>query len=207
MSEQIRSQLINCIVFDFARTLCSDPYFLPLGPVFLEIVSERIFGQSSEQWADRWMRGEVSSREIVAHLSRLSGLTEDAILDGLHDGCRTLRFNPAVWEFAKAQKRAGRKAVLATANMDVFSQIVVPSHSLFSVFDVIVNTSDFGTLKKEVLWQEAFRRLGNGVTFSNSLLIDDSPRMVSMFRDMGGAAHQYTNDGEFQDWLAGNGFH
>ena len=207
MSEQIRSQLINCIVFDFAWTLCSDPYFLPLGPVFLEIVSERIFGQGSEQWADPWMRGEISSHEVAAYLSGLSGLTKEAILDGLHDGCRTLRFNPAVWEFAKAQKRAGRKTVLATANVDVFTEVVVPSHSLASIFDVIVNTSDFGTLKKEVLWQEAFRRLGNGVTFSNSLLIDDSPRMTSMFMEMGGAAHQYTNDSEFHDWLGGNGFH
>jgi len=207
MSEQVRPHLIKCIVFDFAGTLCSDPYFLPLGPVFLEIVSERIFGQNSEQWADPWMCGEISSREIAAHLSRLSDLTEDAILGGLHDGCRTLRFNPAVWEFANVQKRAGRKAVLATANMDVFTQIVVPSHSLASIFDVIVNTSDFGTLNKEVLWQEAFRRLGYGVTFSNSLLIDDSPRMTSTFIEMGGAAHQYTNDGELQDWLAGNGFY
>ena len=205
MSEQIRSQRVNCIVFDFAWTLCSDPYFLPLGPVFLEIVSERIFGQSSEQWADPWMCGEISSHEVAAYLSGLSGLTKEAILDGLHDGCRTLRFNPAVWEFAKAQKRAGRKTVLATANMDVFTEVVVPSHSLGSIFDVIVNTSDFGTLKKEMLWQEAFRRLGNGVTFSNSLLIDDSPRMVSMFRDMGGVAHQYTNDIEFHAWLVRNG--
>ena len=207
MSEQIRSQLINCIVFDFARTLCSDPYFRSLGPVFLEIVSERIFGQSSEQWADPWMRGEISSHEVAAYLSGLSGLSKEAILDGLHDGCRTLRFNPAAWEFAKAQKRAGRKTVLATANMEVFTEVVVPSHSLSSIFDVIVNTSDFGTLEKEVLWQEAFRRLGNGITFSNSLLIDDNPRMVSMFTDMGGVAHQYTNDSEFHDWLAGNGFH
>ena len=187
--------------------LCSDPYFLPLGPVFLEIVSERIFGQSSEQWADPWMRGEISSHEVAAYLSGLSGLTKEAILDGLHDGCRTLRFNPAVWEFAKAQKRAGRKTVLATANMDVFTQIVVPSHSLSSVFDVIVNTSDLGTLKKEVLWQEAFRRLGDEINFPNSLLIDDSPQMVSMFRDLGGVAYRYTNDSEFQNWLAGNEFH
>lgn len=207
MNEQVRPTEVKCVVFDFAGTLCSESYFRPLGAAFLDLVAERVFGHSSEQWADPWMRGDISSHEIAAHLSRLSGLTEDAILDGLHDGCRTLGFNAAVWAFAKAQEREGRKTVLATANMDVFSEIVVPSHSLSIVFDVVVNTSDFGTLEKEVLWQEAFHRLGDGITFSNSLLIDDSPRMISIFRDMGGAAHQYTNDSEFQHWLAGNGFH
>jgi FMN phosphatase YigB (HAD superfamily) len=203
----MRPELIKCVVFDFAGTLCSCPYFRPLGPAFLDLVTERIFGKSSEQWADPWMRGDVSRNEIAAYLSQLSGLSENAVLQGLYEGCRTLRFNKAVWEFAKAQRHADRRTVLATLNMDVFSQIVVPSHSLSSIFDVIVNTSDFGTLKKDVLWQEAFRRLGDGITFSNSLLIDDSPLMVSMFRDMGGVAHQYTNDGEFQAWLAGNEFH
>ena len=206
-STQMRPELIKCVVFDFAGTLCSCPYFRPLGPAFLDLVTEKIFGKSSDQWADPWMRGDLSSREVAAYLSGLSGLTEDAILNGLQKGCRSLRFNPAVYEFAKAQKRAGRKTVLATLNMDVFSQIVVPSHSLSSVFDVIVNTSDLGTLKKEVLWQEAFRRLGDEINFPNSLLIDDSPQMVSMFRDLGGVAYRYTNDSEFQNWLAGNEFH
>ena len=195
---------INCVVFDFAGTLCSDRYFVPLGPEALDAIGDLVFGDNSAEWADPWMRGELTSRDAAAYLSKHLPYSQEKILGALHEGCGQLTFNRAVWEFAKTQRSARRNAVLVTANMDVFSEVVVPAHGLYSVFDVILNTADHGTLDKLALWQKAFRQLGNGYSFASSLLIEDSPDMVALFREMGGTAHQYVGDPELQAWLARN---
>ena len=90
--------------------------------------------------------------------------------------------------------------------MDVFSEVVVPSHGLDSVFDLVLNTSDHRTLDKAVLWRKALRTFGPGFSFSTSLLIDDSPRMISLFRSLGGHAYQYKEDHAFRAWLEETGF-
>jgi len=197
---------IRCVVFDFHKTLCSEPYFLPLGLPFVDSVGELVFGGNSEKWADPWMRGDLSSDDIAEYLSQHCTYKRTEILNGLRQGCANMHFNPGVWQFAQAQKRSGRKTVLATANMDVFTEVIVPSHSLQTVFDVIMNTADIGTLEKEVLWQQALHELRDGASFSNSLLIDDSAPMVSLFAELGGAAYQYVGDDELRRWALLNGF-
>ncbi len=119
----------------------------------------------------------------------------------MEEGCRHLDFNPAVWNFALAQKPAGRKTALVTGNMDVFTKVVVPAHGLDQLFDVILNTADFGEIRKEVLWPMAFERLGGGIGYANSLLIEDGESEPAKFRALGGLAYQYRNDGLFLDWL------
>ena len=197
---------IRCVVFDFYKTLCSEHYFLPLGLPFVDSVAELVFGDNSEKWADPWMRGDLSSADIAEYLSRHSTYTKVEILDGLRQGCANMHFNPEVWRFAQSQKRSGRRTVLATLNMDVFTEVIVPSHTLESMFDVIVNTADIGTLEKDLLWQQAFDALPDGVSFSNSLLIDDSATMVSLFSELGGTAYQYGHDDELRKWAILNGF-
>jgi hypothetical protein len=43
---------VQCVVFDFADTLCSTPYFMPLGEANEKAISPLIFGANSSQWAD-----------------------------------------------------------------------------------------------------------------------------------------------------------
>ena len=57
-------------------------------------------------------------------------------------GCKDLDFNEAVLNFALAQRSQGRRTAIVTANMDVFSDVVVPAHRLDEKFDVIINSSD-----------------------------------------------------------------
>jgi hypothetical protein len=85
--------------------------------------------------------------------------------------------------------------------MDVFSEVVVPAHGLDRVFDVILNTADYRELRKEVLWDGAFALLGDGLGYSNSLLIEDGPAEPARFRARGGHAYQYTDDTHFGAWL------
>ena len=195
------SPTTRCVIFDFANTLSHTPYFWPLGPEFLTIVTEGIFaGDNKALWASPWCRGEISSEDIAKRLSGLSGLTPQRILKGLNEGCANLQLNPAVWRFAQAQRSQGRHAVLATVNMDVFTRIVAPAHGFNRVVDLVVNSSDHGTDDKMTLCEIALRQL-DGCTFEDSLLIDDSAGATDAFRERGGTVYHYTSDEAFAKWL------
>ena len=192
---------IHCIIFDFYQTLCSDDYFKPMGPEFLQIVEQAIcHGENKKRWASRWCCGTLSSADIADYLAGLTGHTPERILSALDEGCAHLHMNPAIWRFAQAQRALGRATVLATVNMDVFTRIVAPAHDLHRVFDVVVNSADYGTEDKNALCEMAFNRLDD-CTFANSLLIDDTPHVIDAFRARGGTTYQYTTDEAFAQWL------
>lgn len=201
----LTDSLIRCVVFDFANTLSFTPYFWPLGEEFLTVVTEAIFtGENKALWAGPWCRGELSSEDIANYLSGLTGVPTKRILMALDEGCSNLQLNPAIWRFAKSQRAQGRHSVLATVNMDVFTRVVAPAHGFDRVFDVVVNSADFGTEDKNALCDIAFSRL-EGCTFQNSLMIDDSARVTEAFRNRGGIAYQYTSDEAFAEWVDGDG--
>lgn len=91
--------------------------------------------------------------------------------------------------------------MLVTANMDIFTDVVVPAHSLESMFDLVLNTADFGVLDKGVLWRYAFDTFGPGHDYGSALLIEDSPDAIANFRLRGGAAYQCMDDMAFANWL------
>lgn len=188
---------IRCIIIDFANTLCSELYFGTLGAGFQALVSKEIFGEANnKRWSTPWCCGRLSSEDIAAHLAGLTGIAPERILVALAESCANMHFNPAIWRFAQMQRALGRRTVLATVNMDIFTQVVVPAHGLDRIFDVVVNSSDYGTDDKNALCEIALAQL-DGCTFANSLLIDDSAAAIAAFRVAGGMAYQYTNDAAF----------
>lgn len=191
----------TCVVFDFGFTLSSDLYFKLLGSEAREHVDNMITGREDPHISLGWLAGQLSSRDVANYLSPKTGLEPDIILSALYEGCAQTELNEAVWEFARHQRKLGRKTALVTANFDVFSEVVVPARGLDAVFDGIVNSSDYGTGDKNVLWPIAFDLLGEGYGFSSSLLIEDSPQQVERFRELGGVAYQYTDDVAFNRWL------
>jgi FMN phosphatase YigB (HAD superfamily) len=196
---------IHCIIFDFADTLSPTPYFWPLGEDFCAVVTQAIFaGENTTRWASPWCCGTLSSGDIANYLSGLTEYTPERILAGLDDGCANLQLNPAIWRFAQAQRAQGRRTVLATVNMDVFTRVVVPAHGFDQVFDVVVNSADYGTEDKNALCEIAFSQLDD-CTFENSLLIDDRQKYLDAFRARGGMACRYTTDEAFAEWAQGSG--
>jgi hypothetical protein len=194
---------IKCVVFDFGFTLSPDYYFnvTPPGfPQWHEVIQKEIFGTPS--LVIPWMKGELTSLDIAGVLSKHIPMDIPMILTTMEEGCRHMSFNPAVWDFAVVQKAAGRKTALVTDNMDVFTKVVVPAHGLDRLFDVIINSSDFHEIGKELLWPIAFERLGSGIGFTNSLLIEDGETEPTLFRSLGGSAYQYSNDEAFLKWLS-----
>ena len=195
-------QPIRCIVLDFGRTLSSEPYFKPLGPEGIARISALVFGDNSLRWADPWMRGELSSRDVARYLAEHTPYAVEELLDALRRGCANVTFNPAVWDLAVQQRGLGRKLALVTANMDVFSEVIVPAHHLEETFHAIVNSADYGTLDKTQLWQHAFDLIGESCSFTDSLLIEDSLVNVERFRALGGHAYRYTDDASLRAWLS-----
>lgn len=193
---------IKSVVFDFDGTLCLDRYFKPLGQNALGVIAGLVFGENSKQWADPWMRGDLTSADVAAYLSTHLPESRETILSALRRGGSELTFSPAVLGFATHQRMAGRKTALVTANMDIFTEVVVPAHALGCLFDVVLNTADHLTLDKSVLWRKAFDSFGPGYSFASSLLVDDSPEMVDLFRSLGGFAYQYCGDDSLRVWLA-----
>jgi hypothetical protein len=200
--DPINPEQIKCVVFDFGFTLSPDYYFnvSPPGcPQWHAIIQKVIFREPAITIP--WMTGDLTSLDIARILSSYLPLDIPTIAAIMEKGCEHLNFNPAVRDFAVAQKTVGRKTALVTDNMDVFTKVVVPSHGLEQLFDVILNSADFHEIRKEFLWPIAFERLGGGIGYSNSMLIEDGESEPAMFRALGGYAYQYSNDAAFLEWL------
>ncbi len=193
---------IKCIVFDFGFTLSSDLYFKvapPECPEWHDIIQEQVF--ANRHVCRMWMTNALGLRDIAAIVSDHANMDISAVLKTMELGCRDLDFNEAVLNFALAQRSQGRRTAIVTANMDVFSDVVVPAHRLDEKFDVIINSSDYGEFDKRVLWPIAFKALGDDIHYGNSLLIEDGSKEPELFRGCGGFAYEYTNDESFLRWL------
>jgi hypothetical protein len=193
---------IRCVVFDFGMTLSSDHFFTidpPGYPQWQSVIQEHIFHEESV--VIPWMMGDLGLVDIAKIVSQHIDLPLPILVDTMERGCTQMRLSPVVWNFACAQRAQGRKTALVTANMDVFTRIVVPLLHLDTVFDVIFNTADHHELRKEVLWERAFELLGGGISYATSLLIEDGLKEPALFRERGGVAYQYENDDLFRQWL------
>ncbi len=199
---------IRCVVFDFGFTLSSDFYFTytpPGYPQWHAVIQRHIFLQS--QIVHDWMLGDLKLNDIAAIVGKHIDLPIPVIIEAMKRGCSTMHFDPTIWEFACAQRAQGRKTALVTANMDIFSDVVVPAHRLDMVFDSIMNTADYHELRKDILWSRAFELLGEGIGYHNSLLIEDGAKEPALFRSHGGLAYQYQGDLLFRQWLQQIGWH
>lgn len=206
MKNILKPKNINCIVFDFANTLCSDMYF-QTHPTkcqnWRELFQEHIF---KKHWLTEWCNGSVNSDQIAYLMKDHVKMPIDEILFEMKEGCKNLTFNKAVLDFALSQIKGQRKTALVTANIDLFSEVIIPHYQLNSIFNVVVNSADYHTDDKLQLWNIAFKLLGTEANFGSSLLIDDSEKWVNGFRQAGGTGFRYTNDRAFLDWLSINSF-
>jgi FMN phosphatase YigB (HAD superfamily) len=193
---------VRCVVFDYGFTLSSGLYFNVSPPEVAqwpELVQRVVFGR--REIIEPWMRGEISLEDIAGILAYETGMERKEILGYLRRGCTDLGFNPAVHAFARWVRSTSLRSALVTANMDVFSDVVVESHGLERWFDVIVNSADVGTCDKTILWSLAFESLGSGLSYHNALLVEDGEENPAEFRNQGGAAYQYSGEDEFRQWL------
>lgn len=207
MVEQINPIIlppIKTIIFDFDGVLCKDLFYSSLRdshPTIYDYIENRVF-RSGTDLIDRWMRNEVTSDDINRMISQANNIEFDLIKKILEKDVLSIKIDYNLLNFAKEQLKLGRRAALVSNNMDILTTLIISNHKLNEVFEVIVNSADYGLLKtdqKGKLFDIVMgkMRINN---YSSALLIDDSPKVRPIFEAKGGHVFTYSNFDNFIKW-------
>jgi hypothetical protein len=176
----------KCIFLDWFYTLSNSIFWEhlndPAHPHYqlFRTMQSALFGPThSSARIDAWMRGELTSEEVIAPICQECGLDPQAVLHELRISCQQMKFvSEEVPHYMSHIRAKGIKVVIATDNMDTFSRWTVPAMRLPELFDGILNSYDLRGLKYDVDAQGRSIFFGdylqaNGIEAGESLLIDD----------------------------------
>jgi hypothetical protein len=125
-----------------------------------------------------WMRGEVTSEEVIHRIARLRHLDYDLIFQEFIVSCQQMQFvSEELPDLISSLRVQGIKVVVATNNTDSFSRWTVPGMKLNTIFDSIINSFDMKALKWDV------DEKGQSLFFANFLCIDSIQRGESILID------------------------
>lgn len=188
---------IQCILFDFGNTL-ADQWWLMRQPDDVpqwSAVYEKVISHS-EEWTSKWDIGAVTKFQVAAEVARHLSISPERALEIMEENSRSLTFYPNIMRFVKENRKTRRQAMV-TLNADLFSEIVVPHYDLGDLFEIIVNSFYYGTNDKAKLCEIVFTKMGDGIGFENSMLIDNDPKHLAGFEERGGKTYQFINDEKF----------
>jgi len=194
------SKSVKAVIFDYGLTIGCEYYFNkphPKIPNWNELIQEVSFKNS--EFSDRWMMGEKRTQNIAEILSQRTGVSRFEIEEYLRNGCRSIKENPQVISFARYLRANQFPICMVTVNCDIFNEVIIPSHGYSEVFPVIVNSCDFGTIDKSLLWPVALGRMSPPVNYSDCLLIEDKKSEIEQFIGLGGSAIHYVGDVNFRE--------
>lgn len=192
------------VLFDFDGVLCKGRFYektlLPDYPKIYDWIQINIFG--NKILVQDWMRSRVNSADINELIAKNTGIENNFLNQLYEESVRRMELEQAVRSMAESLRLSGRKIGIVTDNMDIFTKITIPNHQLDKLFDVVVNSADYGVLKKEdggKLFDIALTVLDEKI--GNSLLIDDSELNVELFKKKGGQGFVYKNSAELKSFL------
>ncbi len=195
----------QAVLFDFDGVLCKGRLYkktlLPNYPEIYDWIQMNIFGNNKEIFHD-WMRNRITSAEINELIAKNTGIECNFLNELYEESGHQIELEKEVRDLAESLKLSGKKIGIVTNNMDIFSKIIVPSHQLNTLFDVIVNSADYGLLKKDEngrLFDIALTVLGEKI--ENSLMIDDSESTIELYRQKGGQGFVYKDFAELKSFL------
>jgi len=139
------------VLFDFDGVLCKGRFYgeslLCKYPEVYGWIQENIF--RDKDLVGKWMRGTVNSDDINKIVSENTGMNFDVLEELYEESIRKMKPEEGVLSLAELLKNSGAKIGIVTDNMDVFSQITVRNHNLANIFDMIINSADYGILKRD----------------------------------------------------------
>lgn len=196
--------LYQTVLFDFDGVLCHDRFYektlLPDYQNVYDWIQANVFGD--DEIMQKWMRNDIKSNGINKLIAENTGIARE-VLDSLYmKSVRMMELDGRVENLAKSLKLSGRKIGIVTNNMDVFSEITVGEHQLDKLFDIIVNSADYGRLKKDNnggLFDITFAVLNE--TIKNSLMIDDSASVIELYERRGGKGFLYKDFEELKSFM------
>ncbi len=143
----------------------------------------------------------MSSDQINKDIAKRVDIEFEILNESFIESVQNMKLDEALLLCISKLRVAGIKVGLVTDNMDVFSKITAPRHKLDEKFDVVVNSADYGVLKKDnngKLFDIALEKLGG--TIETSLMVDNQPAVIELFESKGGIGYLYTDFSSFDSW-------
>lgn len=188
-------RIYQTVLFDFDGVLSTDKLYestlLPEYPKVFTWTQKNIFSESKT--FNAWMRGHIHSREVNMQIAQQTGMELSHITALYEQSIRDMRLNQEMIQLARHLRSVGTQVGIVTSNIDAFSYLTVPHHNLKEIFPVIVNSADRGLLKSDnggQLFDIALDLLGADVR--TSLLLDDAPSNIMLFKRKGGSGFLIT---------------
>jgi FMN phosphatase YigB (HAD superfamily) len=192
------------ILFDFDGVLCKDRFYektlLPKYRKVYDWIQSTVFGNKELVW--KWMRGQIDSIGINRLIAESTGIGFEKLIELYEESVRKMELEKETIALVKLLKQSGKKVGIVTDNMDVFTNITIPSHQLNVLFDVTINSADYGLLKKDdngKLFDIALASLDEKI--ENSLMIDDSDSTIKLYGQKGGQGFRYHGIAELKSFL------
>jgi len=193
------------VLFDFDGVLCRDRFYektlLLENEDVYQWIQENIFG--NQDLVREWMRGKISWKQINKIISDNTGFDWEQLNQLFVSSVIKMEIDHKIKQLAQEIKDLGIKVAIVTDNMDIFSEVTVSNHNLNKIFDEILNSADYGLLKKDddgQLFEVVLKKLNCDI--KNSLLIDDSESTIDFYRNKGGDGFHYQNFSDLKTWLA-----
>ncbi len=197
-------QSIRSVLFDFDGVLCFDRFYtndlLETHPETFQWIQKNIF--EDRELVRTWMRGTISSGEMNEDIAKRTGIDVNTLKAAFQKSVESMKMDERLVELISAIRAQGIKVGLVTDNMDVFSAITKKKHSLERKFDTVLNSADYGFLKKEQngqLLDIALEKLGEK-DISKSLMIDNQQAVIDLYTQKGGNGYLYTDFDSFKTW-------
>lgn len=188
------------LFIDFDGTICFDRYWRSLPPVEYEKIQE-LFFKGENVLLGEWMRGKHSAEEMNKYAAEHIGWQYEKLWDLFVKDCSTMQVSRTVLEKINALRKK-YTVILVTTNMDSFSRFTAPALQLEKYFDAISNSFNEGKYKTDKngeIYLEYAKKYD--VDMKDSVVIDDSPKVCSIFESLGGTSHHITAERSIEYYL------
>ncbi len=123
----------------------------PQHPLFALMQLKLFAPDGAHTWLLPWMRGHLTSEEVVVEVCHGTGYDPVFALQALRDSCQQMRLvSDEIPGLVAELRTKGLQIVIATDNMDTFHRWTVPSLGLHTLFDDVLSSWRLQALKEDV---------------------------------------------------------
>lgn len=203
---------LELVLLDFDGVLSDSRFYNAINdddPEIYKKIQLLLFSKEAWPLSAKWMRGQLSYREIHDLIGAGIGVTSNYLNKALEESVKKMKMNDLLLDFTVKMRKKGVKVAVFTDNMDVFDKIFVTQNRLDEIFDGIFSSSMYGKLKldnnAQFLDQVIELMLSKP---ENTLLLDDSMKIGDYMLKKGGKFYHYNNyvegHNDFMKWFNKN---
>jgi beta-phosphoglucomutase-like phosphatase (HAD superfamily) len=175
---------MQTLFIDFDGTICTDRFWRS-HPQYARI--QQTLFETNPQLANDWMRGQYSSEYINQFIADHTGINYEELWDLFVADAESMHVPTSILQICR-ELQSHFQVVLITGNMDCFSRFTVPALQLEKYFHAIVNSFDEQKLKTDNGGESFVHHCHGNIT--DAILVEDSPKTIAVFCELGGTAHQ-----------------